>query len=147
MVKLSLVSSSDEKGLNLYFPEVVEGAWTAICRLTWVERCLHICSSWIFLQPGMQKFMAPKGRTAKEPDSVPCNRDNCVASWSYTVLCVHPILHQHWREKNHPGKRKRLFHPLLRHLKSKLEIYSVSPLLTPSIFHTCLKQEECQGSS
>lgn len=52
MAKLSSVSSSDKQGLNLYLPEVLEGIW--ICRLTWVERCLHICSSWIFVQPGMQ---------------------------------------------------------------------------------------------
>lgn len=46
-------------------PRILEGTW--ICRLTWVERCLHICSSWIFVQPGMQNSWHSKEEQQKSP--------------------------------------------------------------------------------
>lgn len=48
-----------------------------------------------------------------------------------TGYCVHFLPYvSTGGEKNHPGKRNRLSHPLLRCLMPKLEIYYVSPLLT-----------------
>lgn len=75
------------------------------------------------------EFMALKGRIAEDPNSVPGNKNNCVSRCVYRMLVCTFYPSSALKGKCHPEKRKGLL-PLVRHLMSKLDICSVSPLLT-----------------
>lgn len=57
------------------------------------------------------EFMALRGRTAEEPNSVPGNKNKCVSRCVYRMLCAHSTLHQHWREKVIHKKERGFFFP------------------------------------